>query len=118
MKASILVADLAWRGEAGAGQGFGNQTSTWFSQEACVGVKWKPDVLVAGEPAIVFRLVGVEVVQDDVNLTTQMLSDDAVHEVQELDAPAAPVVARFDQTGGHLERGEQGCGAVALCIHG
>ncbi len=37
-----------------------------------------------------------------------------VHEVEELGAPAALVVAGLDQAGRHLESGEQGGGAVAL----
>jgi hypothetical protein len=117
-KSVDLVADLAWRGEAGAGQGFGGKNGKPdFDPVQPGGMRrgeMKPDVLVAAEPAIVFGFVGVEVVQDDVNFPVRMLGDDAVHKVRELDAPAAAVVAGFDQAGGHLERGEQGCGAVAL----
>ena len=36
------------------------------------------------------------------NLTAGIGGDDAVHEVQELDASTAPVMAGFDQAGGHL----------------
>jgi len=112
-----LVADLAWRGAAGAGHGFGGKNGKPnFDLVQPGGMRrgeMKPDVFLAGEPAIVFRLMGVEVVKDHVNLAVRRLGDDAVHKVRELDAPAA-VVAGFDQAGGHLERGEQGCGAVAL----
>ena len=49
----------------------------------------KMDVLVARQPPIVFGLMGVQVVQDDVNLAAWMIDDDAVHEMQEFDAPGA-----------------------------
>ena len=52
----------------------------------------KMDVGVPGQPAIVFGFVSVQVVQDDVNFAAGMCGDRAVHEVQELDPPAAPVM--------------------------
>jgi len=53
------------------------------------------DVLVARQPTVVFGLMGVQVVQDDVNLVARMFGDDAVHEVQELAAPVArPALTR------------------------
>src|SRR5712671_2278902 len=74
------------------------------------------DVLVARQPAIVFGLMGVQVVQDDVHLPARVFGDDAVHEVQELEAPAAPVMAGFDQAGGHLQSGEQGRRAMTFVL--
>jgi hypothetical protein len=121
MRASIW--SRTWRGEVKLApakavvERMENQTSTWLSHEACVGVKMKPDVLVAGEPAIAFRLVSVEIVQDHVNLAARMLGDDAVHEVQELDAPAAAVVAGFDQAGGPRAR-RTGLWCRGACTHG
>jgi hypothetical protein len=44
---------------------------------------------VSGQPAIVFGLVSVQVVQDDVNFPTRMGGDGAVHEVQESAVPAS-----------------------------
>jgi hypothetical protein len=38
----------------------------------------------------------------------------AVHEIQELDAPAALVMAGLDQASGNIERGEQGRGPVPI----
>ena len=50
-------------------------------------------ILVPGQPAVAFRLVGVEIVEDDVDLAPGMGRDDAVHEIQELDpAPPLPLV--------------------------
>jgi hypothetical protein len=41
----------------------------------------KLDVLVVRQPAIVFGLMGVQIVQDDVQLAVRMLGDKTVHEV-------------------------------------
>jgi len=42
------------------------------------------DVLVPGQPAVVLGLVGVEVVEHDVDLGLGVGREDFVHEVQEL----------------------------------
>ncbi len=42
--------------------------------------------------------------------------DDLVHEVEELDAPSAPLVHGRDFAGGHFESGEQRRRAIALVI--
>src|SRR5450756_1210504 len=56
------------------------------------------DIPMAGQPAIVAGLVGVEVVEDDVDLQVRigMGREDLVHEVEELAPPAARVVAGLD----------------------
>src|SRR6201993_775791 len=102
-----LVAQLAWRGEAGPGQGLaGEDGEPDFNLIEPGGVgrrEVKMDVLVACQPAIVFGLMGVQIVENDMNLAVGIGGDDAVHEIQELDAATAPVMAGFDQTGGHFE---------------
>src|ERR1700693_1474936 len=45
------------------------------------------NVGVAPEPAIVPGLVGVEIVEDDVNGRVGVSGDDIIHEVEEFDAP-------------------------------
>ena len=45
------------------------------------------------EPAIVPGLVGVQVVEDDMDGRIRVCGDDVVHEVEELDAPPALLVA-------------------------
>jgi len=65
------------------------------------------DVGVSGQPAIVFGLVGVQVVQDDMSLLAGIGGDGAVHEVQELDPSAAPVMATPDQAGSDVQGGER-----------
>ena len=41
----------------------------------------KLDVLVARRPAIVFGFMGVQIVQDDVQLAVRMLGDKTVHDL-------------------------------------
>jgi hypothetical protein len=69
-----------------------NQTSVWLSQDAWVGGEVKTDVFVVRQPPIIFGLVGVEIVQNDVNFAARLVGGDAVHEIQELDAPTALVI--------------------------
>jgi hypothetical protein len=61
------------------------------------------DIGMAGEPAL--ALVGREIVDDDVDLFAPSGGDDLVHEIEELDVPAAPVVGGRDLAGGDLEGG-------------
>jgi len=95
-----LIAHLAWEVKLApprrGWRGWKNQTSTWLSQEAWGRGEVKMDILVTPQPTIVFGLMGVQVVQDDVNLAAWVIDDDAVHEMQEFDAPAPPVMAGFD----------------------
>jgi len=48
----------------------------------------KVDGLVPGQPAIALGLVGLEVVEDDVDLLVGVVGHDGVHEGEELDPPA------------------------------
>ena len=73
-------------------------------------------VRMALEPAVVLGLVGIEVVENDMDDGVWMAGDDIVHEVEELDAPAARPVRGSHLAGGHLEGGEQRGGAIALVI--
>ncbi len=74
------------------------------------------NVGVAPEPAIVPGLVGVEIVEDDVNGRVGVSGDDIIHEVEEFDAPPTRLVRGGDLAGGHFEGGEQRRGAVALIV--
>jgi hypothetical protein len=69
------------------------------------GFRQAQDIGMAGEPALALGLVGREIVDDDVDLFAQSGGDDLVHEIEELDAPAAPAVAGRDLAGGNLEGG-------------
>ena len=69
---------------------------------------------MALEPAVLFGLVGIQVIQHDVNLAACMLADDLVEEVEELTPSAAIVVSCLHLSCNDVERGEQGGGAVSL----
>src|SRR5438132_14129597 len=75
----------------------------------------KLHVGVGLEPVLVF-LVGVEVVEDDVELSARKGRGDAVHEVEKLDAATAFGMSRDDLSGGDFERRKQCCGAMPLVI--
>ena len=60
--------------------------------------------------------MGVEIVQDDMNLAAGVLGYDAVHEVKELGAAAALVMITLHQPRGHLQSRKQRGRAVPLVI--
>jgi hypothetical protein len=113
-----LIAHLAWRGEARAGQGFGGENGEPYLHLIEPGGmgrrKMEMDVLVPRQPAVVFGLVGIEIVQNHMDLPAGMIGNQAVHEIQELDATAALIMAGLDQASGNIEGGEQGRGAVTF----
>jgi hypothetical protein len=76
----------------------------------------KMHVGVTLEPAVVVRLMGVEIVEDDMDGCIRIGGGDLIHEVEELDASTAALVGSHDFTGRHFERGEQSRGAVPLVI--
>src|ERR1700676_2116659 len=78
---------------------------------------------MAFEPAVLFGLVCIQVVQYHMNFAVRMLADDLVEEVEELAPSAAVVMACLHLPGDDVERGEQGGGAVSLiamaeAVHG
>src|SRR5215831_319694 len=91
-----LIANLAWRGETRAGQSFGGENGEPYLDLIEPGGmgrrKMEMDVLVPRQPAVVFGLVGIEIVQNHMDLPAGMVGNQAVHEIQELDAPAALLV--------------------------
>src|SRR5258705_10097039 len=71
---------------------------------------------MAREPTVVLRLVGVEIVEDDMDLAARMGGNDAVHEVEELDPSPASVLPARHLAGGDVEGGEQGRRAVPRIV--
>ena len=106
-----LIAHLAWRGEARAGQGFGGENGEPYLHLIEPGGmgrrKMEMDVLVPRQPAVVFGLVGIEIVQNHMDLPAGMIGNQAVHEIQELDATAALIMAGLDQASGNIEGGDR-----------
>ena len=115
-----VVPELVDIGEAGAGEGAAledGEPDLDLVEPGAVGRgEMEADVWVAGEPAFALGLVDRKIVEDDVDLLAWIGGDDAVHEIEELDAPATLVMAGSDVAGEHVERGKQGRGAVALVV--
>jgi hypothetical protein len=72
------------------------------------------DLLVPRQPAVILGLVSIEIVQDHMDLAASMIGNQAVHQIEELDTPAALIMAGLDQASGNIERGEQGGGPVTF----
>jgi hypothetical protein len=83
-----LLTQLAWRREADAGQGLagedGEPDFDLIEPRSVGRGEVKMDVLVAHQPAIVFGLVGVQVVEAD-RISRRIVGDDGVYELRELD---------------------------------
>ena len=74
----------------------------------------KMHVGVPRQPTILFRLVRVEVVQNDVNLTPAVLCNEIIHEIEKLSSSSPRIMAHLDLAGGDLQGGKQGTGTVSL----
>lgn len=73
-------------------------------------------VPVPRQPAIAPRLMSGEVVEDDAERAIGIRRNDAVHEVEELDAPPSLVMLADHLAGGNVQRGEQRRGAMPLVV--
>jgi hypothetical protein len=67
------------------------------------------------EPMVVL-LVGVEVVEDDVQLAVRKSRGDAVRKVEKLDAATAFWMRRNDLSGNDFKRRKQRCRAMPLVV--
>ena len=74
------------------------------------------DVWVFRQPAVDLGLVGVQVVQDDVNFLIRVVHYEFVHKPQKLPSSAPLEVTGFDQPGRHVQGGEQGGRTVAFIL--
>ncbi len=103
--------DLLRRGKAGAPQRLSAQdTEPAFDLVQPGGIGrgvMKTYLRMSSQPAVLFRLVGIQIVEDHVNLTVRMQRHDFIHEIQEL-APTPPrVVPRFYFSRQHVQGGKQ-----------
>ena len=74
----------------------------------------KVDLRMSLQPAISLWLMGVQVVEDDVNLSTAIFGNHFVHEIKKL-APSTPgVMPSGYLTRGYIQRREQRGGAMSL----
>lgn len=81
------------------------------------------DIGMRLQPAVLLRFVGVEIVQDDVNLPAGIVGHDPIHKVQELPAAPTPIVARSHLAGHNIQRRKQSGRAMAFvamaeAVHG
>src|SRR5215467_4851974 len=85
------------------------------SHSEAFGGEVEMDILVTPQPTIDLRLMGAEIVEDDVNggVGLRKAGDDLVHELKEFDTPSTLLVGHRDLAGSDLKGGEQGRGAVA-----
>ena len=60
-----------------------NQHSTCLSQEACQG-EVEMNVFVTGSPAVALRLMGIEIVENDVDLAPVMCRHDTAYEIEHI----------------------------------
>src|SRR5215471_4149555 len=70
---------------------------------------------MALQPSVVL-LMGVEIVEDDLDLPAGIISDNFVHEGKELLAAPALLVRTLDFAARHLEGSKQRRGAIALIV--
>ena len=61
-------------------------------------------------------LVGIKIVEDDVQFAIREGGDKAVHEAEKLDAAPPFRMLRNDPPAGHVKRGKQGRGAMPLVV--
>jgi len=91
-----------------------NQVSIRLSHDDRVGVKWKW-TFGCLEPAIAL-LMGVEIIEDDVQLAVREGGNHAVHEAEELDTAPPLGMLGNNPAAGDFERCKQGRGTVPLVI--
>ena len=77
-----------------------NQISTWLSQVAWVGVKWKWTYLCRVSHRARLGLWVLRLSRHDVDLAVGIIGGHVIHEVEELGTPPALGVLGFDLAGG------------------
>src|SRR5436305_15168873 len=114
------MACRSWRGEVKAGaseclSGENAEPAFYLVQPRGIGrSEVKLDVGIALEPAVLFRLMRVQIVQHDMDLAARVLGHNLIHELQELTPPSTAVMCRLHLSSGDLKRGKQGGRAVTL----
>ena len=73
-------------------------------------------VWVPLKPAIILRLMGIEIVEDDVDGGVRIVREDIVHEIEEFDPAATILVGGGDLAGRHFKGRKEGRSAIALIV--
>lgn len=114
-----VVLELGDGGERGAGQRFtlqdGEPDLDLIEPRGAGRGEVEMHPGMALQPGVVL-LVGVEVVEHDVDVLAWIGGNDPVHEIEEVGAPAAGLVNGADLAGGDLESGEQGCRSMTFVV--
>jgi len=77
--------------------------------------KMKMDIGMTLQPAVVLGLVGIKVIENDMNFSVVAVRiDDAIHEIQELPSSSPFVVASLDQASRGFQSGKKCGGAVSF----
>src|ERR1700759_3430328 len=112
MNSSMAPAELSDTGKVGSSQGLAAQdTKPNLNLIEPGGVGWsemKMHIGVSSQPTIFFGLVAGKIVQNDMNFFVEMTSQDSVHELEEIPATPAPVVAGLNLAAGNVECGKKG----------
>ena len=112
------IANLLWGSETGTFERFAAEDAEPnFNLIEPGGVSWrvvKAHGFVAGQPAVVPRFMGVEIIQDHVDLLVGIVGNDFVHKIKKLPTTTAFVVPSFDLSCGHIQGDEQGGGSVSF----
>src|ERR1700730_12481408 len=103
------MAQLSNAGKVGSLQGLAAQdTKPNLNLIEPGGVGWsemKMHIGVSSQPTILFWLVAEKIIQNHMNFLIAMSGQDSVHELEELPAPPAPVVAGLNFGGWHVWEG-------------
>jgi hypothetical protein len=68
------------------------------------------------EPAVLFGLVSVEIVQDDVELFGGVLGNQVIHEIQELTPTTPTIMSGMYEPASDIEGGKERRGSVAFVL--
>ena len=100
------MAQLSHTGKVGSSRGLAAQdTKPNLNLIEPGGAGWsemKMHVGVSSQPTILFWLVAGKIIQNHMDLLIQMSSQDSVHELEELPATTAPVVAGLNLAAGNV----------------
>src|ERR1035438_3655109 len=91
-----VVAEVLWTGKAGASQRLTLQDREpdldLIHPRSMGRSALQVNLAVPGDPAVARGLVGIEIVQDDVDLPHRALGQEAVHKIEKLHPAATPIV--------------------------
>ena len=112
------IPELSRRGETGAAQSRSAQNAEpafHLIQPGTVGgSEVQMHLRMSSQPAITFRFVGIQIVQDHMDLPARIGSNDIVHKIQKLAPAPSGIVSGLHLSGGDVEGREQGGRPVSL----